>query len=236
MMVRQYIHFSNLNTRDLHLRYVERDAPTPEEKEIIEEIPFSQGVFDFSDMMGEKFYGNREISYVFKAFTRHYSSRQLLERKLKSQLMMTNNQKLMDSHDPDYFWMGKCKSVSVEDDHLAGVLIVSIVFDLYPFAFRERMDTSDVWDTFNFDEDVAQVGHYQVNGSREFLLINAGNASAVLEIETSNSFTMSINHQAFGITKGHTKDERLRLSVGENRINITGTGTIQLNFRREVMI
>ena len=45
--INEYIQFMGFNSKNEKLYLIERNAPTPEEKEILKDIPFKQGVLDF---------------------------------------------------------------------------------------------------------------------------------------------------------------------------------------------
>lgn len=45
--IKEYIAFGDFNSRDAGWYLQKREAPTPDEKEIVESIPFMQGVLDF---------------------------------------------------------------------------------------------------------------------------------------------------------------------------------------------
>ena len=172
--IKEQIQVNQFNSKKLGLYLIDRDAPTPEEKEIIEDLPYSQGVLDFSMIMGERMFDNRTLTYEFIAIEKSYEARKPLERQIKRDLMMNGIVPIYDTHDLGYFWLGKCESVEVEDDHETGRLRVTIEFDVYPFLYTVKSWFDDAWDSFNFDTDVANWTKYQVNGERTIELVNNG--------------------------------------------------------------
>src|SRR5699024_11943405 len=60
--IKEQIEVNKFNSKRLGLYLLNRDAPTPEEKEIIEDLPYSQGVLDFSMIMGERMFDNRTLT------------------------------------------------------------------------------------------------------------------------------------------------------------------------------
>ena len=57
--IKEYISFGDFNSRDAGWYLQKREAPTPDEKEIVESIPFMQGVLDFSSVLGERVFEPR---------------------------------------------------------------------------------------------------------------------------------------------------------------------------------
>ena len=81
--INEYIQFMEFNSKNEKLYLIERNAPTPEEKEILKDIPFKQGVLDFSALLGSRVFKNREIEYVFMLFNTPYNQRKIVERNIK---------------------------------------------------------------------------------------------------------------------------------------------------------
>ena len=77
--IHEYIQFMGFNSKNETLHLIERNAPTPEEKEILKDIPFKQGVLDFSALLGSRVFKNREIEYVFMLFNTPYNQRKIVE-------------------------------------------------------------------------------------------------------------------------------------------------------------
>ena len=63
------------HTSDYQMWLVDRQAPSPPEKEILESVPYMQGSYDFSNLLGERVYDNRVISYEFEILQRDYERR-----------------------------------------------------------------------------------------------------------------------------------------------------------------
>src|SRR5690625_1096386 len=68
---------SGKHTRDFGMWLIDRQAPTPTEKEILESIPFMQGSYDFSNILGERVFENRQLTYVFEIQKRDYERRKI---------------------------------------------------------------------------------------------------------------------------------------------------------------
>lgn len=121
--------FGSFDSRKAGWWLVSREAPTPEEHEITESIAYVQGVYDFSMLNGERFFGNRKITYKIAMPLSVYHERKIFEEEIKRQLMSLGIQNLVDTHEDGYYWRGKCKSVEVDDDEEKGLLTATVVFD-----------------------------------------------------------------------------------------------------------
>lgn len=234
--INEYIQFMNFNSKNEKLYLIERNAPTPEEKEILKDIPFKQGVLDFSALLGSRVFKNREIEYVFMLFNTPYNQRKIVERNIKQKLMVHPRNKLYDTHDANYYWLGKCKSVEVENGEQFNQLKVTVTFDCYPYMISHTDYFDDYWDTFEFDEDVANYTKYVVNGSLEFPLFNAGSVAVKPEITVNNTFRVKVNDENFiEFQSGSKQDYYLSLKPGLNKVIVEGNGTIQFHYQKEVM-
>ena len=234
--INEYIQFMNFNSKNEKLYLIERNAPTPDEKEILKDIPFKQGVLDFSALLGSRVFKNREIEYVFMLFNTPYNQRKIVERNIKQKLMIHSKNKLFDTHDGNYYWLGKCKSVEVENGEQFNQLKVTVTFDCYPYMFSHTNYFDDFWDTFEFDEDVANYTKYVVNGSLGFPLFNAGSVAVKPEITVNNTFRVKVNDEDFiEFQSGSKQDYYLSLKPGLNKVRVEGNGTIQFHYQKEVM-
>lgn len=232
--------FGEYNSMDNRMFVTQREAPTPSEREIVETVPYMQGVYDFSQLNGQRFYENREITYQVILFEKKYPNRKIAEQEIKRQLMQLGIQNLYDSHDKGYHWSGKCKSVSVDDDEAKGTLSCSIVFDCYPFAISNNLEGSDAWNDVFFPHYFFQKVKYDLGDKQTIYLYNIGSNVVQCGIRVdggtavvSGPFSTTNEHE---FPEGHYPNATLMLSVGKNEITISGTGTIEFRFYREEMI
>ena len=229
------IQFNKFDSKELGFYLISRDAPTPDEKELIEDLPFVQGEYDFSMLTGERIFKNRKISYVFHYFNAPYEIRKKVENKTKALLMMNGQSKIIDSHDPGYYWFGKCESVQVDDDESKRKLIIKIEFNCYPYLIALDSAFNDEWDTFDLEDGVAQFYKYRIKGKREINLTNYGSVSTSPIIKVSDPMKLTLNDSVIELKKGKNEDFFIKLSVGENILNVTGNGTFEIDMRLEVM-
>jgi hypothetical protein len=234
--IKEYIQFGDFNSKDAGWYLQSRNAPTPDKKEIVEQIPYLQGVLDFSDALGEVFFDRREITYEFKLPNKGYSDRKVAERFIKSSMTTKSESKLFDSHDQRYYWLGKVKSIKVTDVPLKKHLIATIVFICYPFAFHVDDYFDDIWDTFDFENDFSNWTKWHINGQKEIYFVNGGDTSVSPTVICSSEIKLiDKKGKVYRFKKGENTDFVLSMKPGINHFTAQGKGTISLRFNAEVM-
>lgn len=233
--IKEHIQFGDFDSRDYEMRLMSRNAPTPSKREIIESLPFTHGNYDFSRVLGEDFYNNRPITYVFHLHENEYNVRKVKQTSFENELMKLGITQLRDSYSEGYYYLGKVTSVNTDDDHVHNRLIVTIAFDCYPFKISDFLEGNDIWDTFNFELDVAQVTEFQISGSEEILLINNGGTSIAPKVITDAPFSITKGNVTYQFGVGETITDNFRLDIGENNLIVEGNGHIEFSFRKELI-
>lgn len=229
--------FGDYNSTENGMFLISRDAPTPDEKEIVESVPYMQGVYDFSTLNGgERYFDNRQITYQVMLFNSDYSTRKGAEQEIKRRLVPLGIQALYDTHDIGFHWLGKVKTVTVEDDAKVNTLAATITFDCYPFAITNNIEGSDIWDDVFFPHWIFQDTKYTVSGTQAIKLYNIGSKSIECELVVSGNITVAGGFGSIDLTSGNYKDTQLVLAMGVNNLTLTGNGTIEFRFYREEMI
>ncbi|MGH0905099.1 phage tail protein [Bacillus mobilis] len=216
----------------------ERDIGFPSKEKIVVQIPFSNVEYDFSELYGSQTYGSRELKYQFNVLKRgNYTPQamQIEKTKLINWLMNTNGRKkLYDDTIPGYYFLAEIESAAdIQDDWETGTLTVT--FRAYPFMIAELSEGHDIWDSFNFDLDVAQVTEFQVNGTLTVTLINNGTPDVVPEITASNRMKVTKDGVTYSIPSNVTNNSDFVLKSGENVLKITGYGTVSFLFYKELI-
>lgn len=236
VLIKDYIKFMDFNSKIEKLYLMSREAPTPKEKEVLKNLPYQQGVLDFSSLLGDRSFENREITYEFLYLETDGKRIATLETNLKKRLMQHGRNPIFDSHDPKYYWLGKCKSVTAEKDSGFQRLKVTIVFDCYPYMIRRTNYFDDYWDTFDFNDDIAIYTKYVIKGSLDFPFYNASSVSVRPDIIVDSRMTITINDgDPVTISPGDKKDYYLSLRTGNNVIHVEGNGILQIHHQWEVM-
>ena len=221
------------HTAEYGMWLVERYAPTPQEKEILESVPFMQGEYDFSSILGARVYNNRQLSYKFEIINTDYQNRKNVQTSIENWLMNNNHAELHDDHALEYTYYAKCTSVNVTDAH--GGLSVDIEFTAYPFKRGYLLEGNDIWDSFNFLLDVSQTTEFVVNGTQNITLYNAGANLISPVIIASSEIEIVKGNQTYIVQPGETKSVEFALVVGENNMTLKGNGSIEFRFRKELL-
>lgn len=225
--------YNGKHTREYDMRLVERNAPTPTEKRITENLPFMQGEYDFSMILGGRVYNNRPLTFKFELLNRYYTNRKSIQTSIENWLMNSGYTPLYDDHAEGYRYIAKCIGVSVSDTY--GGLTIDIEFDAYPFKISEIKEGNDLWDPFNFELDVAQVTEFAVNGTEEITLYNVGSNLLQPTIKTTAPMTITKDGRTYNVPQGQTKSHEFTLNVGENKLTIQGNGKIEFLFYKELI-
>lgn len=232
--MREGFMFLNEHTSDRGLKLLSRDFPTPSEKEILESVPFMQGSYDFSDILGERVFENRSLTYVFKMQARSYEEAKTKTTSIRNWLMKSSINPLYDDYNPNYYYKAKCVSVDFDVSPI-GFADVTIEFNAYPFKINEKPEGNDIWDIFNFELDVFQNTSFTVSGERAVTLINPGSVGVIPVIKANASFIIEKGNRTFSVVAGETKSSLFRLDIGENELTIVGNGDIEFLFYKELL-
>lgn len=228
--------FGDYSSVDHGLYLITRDAPTPSEQSIVESLPYVQGVLDFSMLGGQRYFGNRDVTFTLQLFDTAYTGRKELENDTKRALMPLGRQELYDTHNLGYHWLGKCKSVSVDDNAEQKSLTLTVVFDCYPFAISDTDAGDDRWNDVIFDDWVFQETRFGVSGPRSILLTNIGGAAVNPTVVVEGSITVTGDFGPVSIETGTYEDTQITLALGDNDLQLDGEGSIEFKWHKEAML
>lgn len=221
------------HSREYNLILLDRIADPPQEKQIIENVPFMQGVYDFSAILNQRVYENRPIQFEMLIVDYVYERRKSIETSLTNWLMQPFNIKLYDDFNRNYYYIAKCESINYEDRY-EGMTAV-ITFDAYPFMIGELLEGNDIWDTFNFELDVSQITEYEIKGIKEVTLFNPGSNLVSPKIRASSNLEIIKENQTFNVSAGTSESSEFVFHPGENKLTIKGNGTIEFLFYKELL-
>lgn len=210
----------------------------PSKEKILVKVPFSNVEYDFSEIYGSQTYTPRSLTYAFNVLKRGNWTHDALEMektRLINWLMNSHGKKkLYDDDIPGYYFLAEVENeASFVDDYETGTL--SVTFNAYPFMISEYPEGNDIWDTFNFELDVAQIVDFTVKGKSEVILYNVGTPDVIPEITVSSEMIIVKGNTLFTVPAGVTKTSDFLLNGGENSLEITGNGTISFKFYKELI-
>lgn len=213
-----FIQFGGFNSKALGLYLIEADYPSPEEKEAIVNNPNRDGETDYAAIRGEKKFESRIITYQFRAFRKRYRDRNSLQIAVKSKTVTQLPTSLYDTYYPYHHWVGKCISVTAEDDQDYNFLTVTLEFKCYPYMYSNSLYYDDL--VFNKTADsILAWTKWAVEGSKDITVYNPGERkidvdiivdsnSPIIESETENSSEqveiVTVPAKTYKVLKGDT--------------------------------
>jgi hypothetical protein len=112
---------------------------------------------------------------------------------------------------------------------------LTATFNAYPCRLYGWVEGNDLWDRFNFELDISQEVKFDIEESKDIVLYNQGATHVKPTIIASADMEIVKDDITYSIEKGTTNDWQFVLSVGENHLTVKGTGTIEFEFRKEVL-
>lgn len=217
----------------LHVK--DRDIGFPSKNKITKSVANSNLTFDFSTVYGGQTYSEREVKYVINVLDDHQNPQDMhrLKTKLINWLLSADEkQPLYDDSIPAYHFLGEVQgNNAIEDNFRCGELTVTFTCD--PFMIRDKEQGDDDWDSFYFDEDIAQVTDFDIDESETIHLINDSIVEEYPIVQTNAAMTVTVNSVPYKLVAGN--NEGLVLPVGDNEITITGKGHISFSWYKEVI-
>lgn len=215
-----------------------KEITFPSKKKIMVQPPFSNQQYDFSNVYGGQVFEERTFTIVFNLIDRDNTTKESLYRmftQVVNWLMSApTKQPLYDDIMKKYYYLAEVVNEPDFNELLyRGELTVEWV--CYPFRIYELAEGNDVWDTFDFELDVAQATQFDVQGSKTITLLNAGESITTPKIRTNAPFTIAQGATSFQVPIGTSTSTRLRLLKGENRLTITGNGSIEFIWHKELI-
>jgi predicted phage tail component-like protein len=207
----------------------------PSKKKIKETVPFMNGSYDFSTVgtNGELTYEERAITIELGLVGNSKEELYSIYSKTLQWLVDSGPSQLIFDDIQEYYFLAEVEDVgSFEEIMEFGKLTVT--FKTEPFKKGMDLEGSNLWDTFNFETDIMQTTTFNVTGSMTVTIVNPGRIITPQVIVSANmSCLLGTYTASFTTTKD--KDYKFRLQPGENVIKITGTGSIEFRFRKEVL-
>lgn len=161
---------------DLGLTIASKNIGNPSKLKRKERVPFSNTDYDFSGIYGGQEYTERELTYTFNVLGYQDNKDYFTTKKIEALnwLMSANKKgKLTDDTIEGYHFLAEVEdSVELIENEAAGTLTAT--FTAYPFKISDHCEGDDIWDTFNFLLDYAQVTEFNVSGATTVTLYNNG--------------------------------------------------------------
>lgn len=204
----------------------------PAKTKTLVDLPGSSKPLDLSNIYGPV-YGERVLSFTFLLMGNAARSREGMYRawtRILNWLMKpTGKTVLQDDLMSDWHYLAEVQdAASLAEAMQLGQLTVS--FQCYPFRIRNKAEFDDIWDTFDFDMDVAQNTHFVVGSRANGVLINTGVADVAITATASEALTVTIGSQSYPLDAGANSSTELALPAGESSISVSGSDKATVDF------
>ncbi|BAK95126.1 hypothetical protein [Tetragenococcus halophilus] len=233
------ITFNGLHSyKDLGMTITEKEIGNPEKEKALVKVPFSDVEYDFSELYGDQNMSTRTLSYTFHVFDRRVNTPEQVNR-LKTRALnhFMNVNKMIELYDdayPNWHFLAEVRDApSFNEDSIIGELTVE--FEAYKFMIGNEIEGNDIWDIFDFDFDVAQTTKVNIDTFRQVFLINNSPTVVSPTIKASSDFVIEFNSVTYIVEKGWSSDPDFRLYKRLNVLNVTGEGTIEFSWNKEMI-
>lgn len=222
---------------DFNLTMIGRTIETPSKNKIKVNIPYANGYYDFSDLYGGHTYEERKLVYTFRLKGMSIKDINNKYTNIVNWLTAGKQEHLFDDLFPGYYFLAECEgNINFKElDRNKKFATIEVEFIAYPFRIGEYDEGNNLWDTFNFENDVLQDTKFDVV---ERKIVDIYNVSAI-DIEpliiVSSKFEITKDSKTYIVEAGESKDYRFKLKKGNNKMTIKGNGSIEFKFRKEVL-
>lgn len=228
--------FNNKHSyKDFGLILKKRSIQPPSKKKIKADVPFMNGYYDFSTVAtnGEQVYTNRTIEIELGIPSISKSQLHIWYSNILEWLMDTGQQKLIFDDISDIYFLAEIEQAPALDEIIHfGEMKINFVAE--PFKYGVNLEGSDIWDTFNFETDYAQITEFEVEGTKTITLYNSGRPVIPI-INASSNMTATLGGYTTNLIEGDNKDYQFKLQTGANTIIVNGIGQIKFIFRKEML-
>lgn len=224
--------------KDMGLTIASRSIGNPSKIKRKERVPFSNQVYDYSDIYVGQEYEERPLTYTLNVIDNQNHSKEhfsMMKIAILNWLMGPNTKvKLTDDAIPGFYFLAEVENgPALEEREFYGTLTVDFI--AYPFKISELEEGHDIWDEFNFLLDYAQNTEFDVEESINITLYNPGIEPTKPKIQTTNEMQIIKDGTIFNIPAGESSSYDLILMPGKNELKIKGNGSISFRFRKELI-
>lgn len=231
--IRQMLFNSKKSFEDFGLYIESFKIGKPVPKNFTVTVPYMNGSLDFSKALNDKrrIYSTRQIEVTF--FFNEVDNISLFEKyDLISMWLLSPFESKLQFEGIRGYFIGKVTHID-EMKSVKRILKLKVNFECQAFKYLEFGE--DIWDDFNFNLDVTEYSFYNITEvGQKILLVNQG-LTIPPKIICSTDLNITVNGSNFNLKKGENYIKKLILLNGENEIQANSIGTIQFEFRKELL-
>lgn len=117
---------------DFDLYIAERKASHPERKTITATVPYMDGYYDFSSLLGRPCYTQRTLMYAFDLVADDAVALEALKNSVCAWLETADQSEICDDDDPEYHYVGSVSAIEwAPDGENYGLLTVTFICQPY---------------------------------------------------------------------------------------------------------
>lgn len=121
---------------DFGMLIATRKISTPTKKSIIETVPFSNVIYDYSKVDGELYWNPRTLDYSFDIAELTTEEMEVVKSKFQSWILNVHDEDIYDPYIGDYHFHGSYSKDSWSEDFGAGT--ISVTFEVYPYKISNK--------------------------------------------------------------------------------------------------
>lgn len=199
---------------DWNIVLTKSEIPLPKAKTSTVDIVGADGVLDLSEVLtGEVKFQNRAIKLTFELMDDVNYEVVIAE---ISNYIHGKNLIFTITNEEEYFYSGRATINSWECSKRKGKIVITIDAEPYKYEVNETIISTTV------------------NGTKRMNLVNTRKSICPVVIATGN-INMTFNNAEFEITEGSWQFLEFVLSEGDNRIVLSGNGTVKFVYRRGLL-
>lgn len=199
----------------------------PEVKTTYIDLPASNGVLDYSDLLlGTIPYSQRKGSWEFAV--RPGYSWPMVYSSIMNYLHGQKHTVILED-DPYYQYTGRLSVNKWKSDE--NYSLITIDYDLDPFKQRTTSNDDADWlwnDLFNL---TIRYGNFSVKGTKYRNFINEGIKVSTPTITCSAAMSVLFGGETYNLVTGKNYNMNLSFQPGDNIMKFTGTGTVAVSYR-----
>ena len=205
---------------------------TPAIKKVLIDIPGADGAIDLTQSLtGEVKYEKRKGSMEFMVFNKsHWAN-------IYSEIMdyLHGQQvKIILEEDPDYYYFGRAEIDQWKSSKNYSLIVINIEADPYKYELYSSLEDWK-WDSFNFETGIIrEYRTLEVSGSLSIIIPGRRMSvcpSFTVISEDGAGMRIAFNGNTYLFADGTSRNLNIVLKQGTNTLQITGTGTISIDYR-----
>lgn len=208
------VEFDKVSSEDWGLKLYEFQAPPPEPRTSYVDVPFRDGLLDFSTALtgGIMRYKNRTVTLSFD-YVGNWEDWFQASSEINAALHGQKTRIQLDI-DPDYYYLGRCQLSGTKDNMALGSITITADCDPYKYKLSPTVREFDVSGSEGLD-----------------IILQNDRMPTVPTVTTDAEITVEFGESTIVFQAGTRKAPALLLLEGANHMTLTGTGHIKFEYQ-----